>query len=140
MNPDDETELHRLTSAVRAVAETVGANPEQVEALRKAAIALILTFLRGDREEVEAWCSEADSSLTDEVETTVRDALFRLQDPEFVASELAKRPELKAQIKAGSFPAGSAGEVMKEALAEARRRTEAGNVAPLRKPGEDDAT
>ena len=135
MTPDDETELQRLTSLIRTIAESsdIIANPEYLEALQKAAISLIVSFLHGNRSEVEQFYSTSTSAEPAEA-PTAEDVLFRMKDPELLMEFIAEHPQFEKQIEAGSFGPGSTGELLQNALTEARKRKQAGNVAPLTRP------
>ena len=134
MTGDDEAELTRLTTILRQVSETpsVLANADQLAALQKAALSLILTFLRGDRAEIEDFMKTNDQPATGDV--SVEDVLFHMRDPENVADALRNNPKLHEQIANGKFSEGSMGQLLQDALRETRKRAEAGNVSPLKKP------
>jgi len=134
MNDADEAELERLTTILRNVSETplVLASADQLEALRKAALALILTFLRGDRAELEDFFEKRDRPAP--IDVTLEDVLFHMRDPENVANALRDNPKLHEQIANGRFSEGTMGHLLQDALRESRKREEAGNVSPLKKP------
>jgi hypothetical protein len=54
MTTADETELHRLSEMLRLAAAEVGGDSPLIEGLKKAGIALALTFIRGERPQLEA--------------------------------------------------------------------------------------
>jgi len=134
MNSDDEAELARLTTILRSVSETpaVLANADQLEALQKAALALILIFLRGDRAELDDFMERNDQS--EPAGVSVEDVLFHMRDPENVAKALRENSALHEQIASRKFSHGSMGQLLQDALRESRKRAEAGNVSPLKKP------
>jgi hypothetical protein len=133
MNADDETELARLTTILRSVSETpsVQANPDQVEALKKASLALILAFVSGGRGELEDFLEKNDQPAPD---ITVEDVLFHMRDPENVARALRDNPALEDRIASGEFPEGSMGQLLQDAFEESQKREHAGNISPLKKP------
>ena len=65
MTPTDEEELHRLSEQLRLVDSQLQSNSSAREALQKAGIALIITFLHGRRQELEEWYKNLDAPLTD---------------------------------------------------------------------------
>ena len=70
MTPTDEEELHRLSELLRLVDSQLQSNSSAREALQKAGIALIITFLHGRRQELEEWYKNLDApSPTSSVHT-----------------------------------------------------------------------
>jgi hypothetical protein len=65
VTPTDEGELHRLSEQLRLIDSQLQSNPSAREALQKAGIALIMTFLQGKRQELEEWYENLDAPLTD---------------------------------------------------------------------------
>jgi hypothetical protein len=65
MNKADQTELLRLTEQLRKVNDQIASDSASTEAIEKAAIALILMFLRGLRREIEEWHKNRDAPLSD---------------------------------------------------------------------------
>ena len=141
MSPEDEAELNRLTSILRAVSETpsVSSDPAQLEAVQKAALALILSFLWGHRPEIEDFYATRTQPVSpDGTSLSGEDLMFRIQDPEAWAAPLSENPSVRAKIENGHFPPGSMGQFLQDAIAELKKRSEAGNVFPLSKPRKDE--
>jgi hypothetical protein len=65
VTPTDEKELARLSEQLRLVDAQLESNPAGREALRKAGVALIITFLQNRRQEVEDWYQSIDAPPTE---------------------------------------------------------------------------
>jgi hypothetical protein len=65
MTSQDEEELQRLTGILESVDSKMDSDAVAHEALRKAAVALIVAFNRGLRSEVESRFLEIEQPLTD---------------------------------------------------------------------------
>ena len=65
MTPTDERELARLSEQLRLIDAQLESNPAGREALRKAGVALIITFLHNRRQEVEDWYQSIDAPPTE---------------------------------------------------------------------------
>ena len=66
MNPDDETELSRLSNLLGSIDELLPRNAPEREALMKSGLALIQEFLRGNRAGIEDSFANIGASLTQE--------------------------------------------------------------------------
>lgn len=66
MNPVDESELRRLSELLRQIDVVLPRNAPEREALVKAGIALVQTFISGGRLAVEKLFAEADATLSNE--------------------------------------------------------------------------
>jgi hypothetical protein len=65
VTPTDDAELNRVSDQLRLIDAQLESNPSGREALQKAGIALIITFLHGRRDELEAWYQDIDAPLTE---------------------------------------------------------------------------
>jgi hypothetical protein len=65
VTPTDVEELDRLSEQLRLIDAELDSNPSGREALQKAGIALIITFLHGRRQELEEWYQSIDAPPTD---------------------------------------------------------------------------
>jgi hypothetical protein len=65
VTPADDAELARLSEHLRLIDTHLGSDPGGREALQKAGVALILTFLNGHRQELEEWYRGIDAPLTE---------------------------------------------------------------------------
>jgi hypothetical protein len=72
MTPTDEGELARLSEHLRIIDSRLESDPSAREALQKAGIALIITFLHGRRQELEEWYRTIDAPLTEAQRTHLR--------------------------------------------------------------------
>ena len=65
MDKGDESELMRLTDTLRRLHDSSDHDALEVEALKKAALALSLGFIHGLRPEIEEHYTKLNSSLSD---------------------------------------------------------------------------
>jgi hypothetical protein len=72
VTPVDEAELGRLSEHLRLIDSRLASDPAGREALQKAGIALIITFLNGRRQELEEWYRGIDAPLTEAQRTHPR--------------------------------------------------------------------
>jgi hypothetical protein len=72
VTPTDERELGRLSEHLRLIDAQLESNPAGREALKKAGVALIITFLQNRRREVEDWYQSIDAPLTEEQRAHLR--------------------------------------------------------------------
>jgi hypothetical protein len=66
MTPEDESELHRLTSMLSEIDATLPDSSSLREALQKSGLAISYAFIDGRRSEIEKVYENVDSELTDE--------------------------------------------------------------------------
>ncbi len=64
MNKNDEAELHRLTNPLSEINKKVKLTDEEGEALKKAGLALSVSFIHGLRKEIEEVYEDTNKSLT----------------------------------------------------------------------------
>jgi len=64
MNKKDEAELHRLTNLLSQVIKKNELTKDEKEALKKAAVALSVSFIHGHRKEIEEIYNNLDNKLT----------------------------------------------------------------------------
>ncbi len=64
--PEDESELHRLTSMLSEIDTTLPDSSPLREALQKAGLAISFAFIDGRRAEIERVHENLDAELTDE--------------------------------------------------------------------------
>lgn len=66
MNDNDESELDRLTNLLSEINNKGELTADQIEALKKAALALSVSFIHGHRKEIEDIYENLDKELTPE--------------------------------------------------------------------------
>ncbi len=72
MNEKDEAELHRLTNLPSKINNTVELTADKKEALKKAALALAVSFIHGHKKEIEELYSGNDNHLTEDQKQNLR--------------------------------------------------------------------
>jgi hypothetical protein len=72
MNTDDEDELDRLTNLLSEINDKAELTANQEEALKKAALALSVSFIHGHRKEIEEMYDHLDEELTPEQKQHLR--------------------------------------------------------------------
>ena len=72
MTPSDEKELHRLAAILETIDRNLELSSPQREALKKASIALSLSFIRGSRSEIDRQFEQLDAPLTDSERARLR--------------------------------------------------------------------
>ena len=72
MTTSDEKELHRLAALLETIDRSLEHSSPQREALKKAALALSLGFLRGLRSDIETQFEQLGTPLTDLQHTRLR--------------------------------------------------------------------
>jgi hypothetical protein len=72
MTKNDEHELHRLTNLLSKIGDKAELSEDGKEALRKAAIALSVSFIHGHRKEIEEIYCKADEKLSAEQQQHLR--------------------------------------------------------------------
>ena len=72
MNKKDEAELHRLTNLLSQVIKKNELTKDEKEALKKAAVALSVSFIHGHRKEIEEIYNHLDKKLTPEQKQHLR--------------------------------------------------------------------
>jgi len=66
MNKKDETELRRLTNLLSQISNKAESTEDDKEALKKAALALSVSFIHGYRKEIEDIYNNLDEKLAPE--------------------------------------------------------------------------
>ncbi len=72
MDKNDETELRRLTNLLSKISRKAESTEEDKEALKKAALALSVSFIHGHRKEIEEIYDNLDRRLTQEQKQYLR--------------------------------------------------------------------
>ncbi len=72
MNKDDESELRRLTDLLSEIDNKAKLTTDQIEALKKAALALSVSFVHGYRKEIEELFQNRNDELSAEQKQHVR--------------------------------------------------------------------
>ncbi len=72
MNKDDESELYRLTDLLSEIDNKAELTTNQIEALKKAALSLSISFIHGYRKELEELYQNGNDELTAEQKEHLR--------------------------------------------------------------------
>jgi hypothetical protein len=72
MNKDDELELYRLTNLLSEINIQAKLTANQIEALKKAALSLSVSFIHGHRQEIEELYHNRNEELTAEQKKHLR--------------------------------------------------------------------
>ncbi len=81
MKKDDESELYRLTDLLSEINNKTELSTNQIEALKKAAFSLSVSFIHGYRKEIEELYQNRNEGLTAEQKQHLK-ALGLLNDKE----------------------------------------------------------
>ena len=80
MTKSDEAEAHRLCDVLRGLHDQAGDDPLKSEALKKAALAISVGFMRGLRPEIESFYRKLGASLSDAEKAELREIGISLDE------------------------------------------------------------
>jgi hypothetical protein len=81
MNKDDEIELYRLTNLLSDINIQAKLKANQIEALKKAALSLSVSFIHGHRKEIEELYHNRNEELTAKHKNTLDHWASRMKRP-----------------------------------------------------------
>ncbi len=81
MPTNDENELHRLAKLLSKISDKTELTKDEEEALKKAAIALSVSFIHGYRKEIEEIYGDSDEKLSAEQQQYIRSLGLKKSQP-----------------------------------------------------------